>query len=351
MPQSRGPAGVPRSPSTAASVPIGAAGTGRRRLAAPARIAPFHGMRTVLRSAHVRVPGSTSNLGAGFDCIGLAVRRYLDVRFEPGGRELSVERLGALRRLGRPGADLLVDAFTRELERLGASRPHGRLVAESEIPIGRGLGSSAAAIVAGLALAAAASGTRLERRAAVERAAELEGHPDNAAPALMGGLVAVVYREDGSIRPLRLGLSEHLGFAYAAPGTTISTAAARSALPQEVPHGVAVRASSRMVALLRGLATGDPDLLRIGFADELHVPHRLPLIPCAESAMAAAREAGAFAATVSGSGSGLIAVGRPERAEEVAAAMAGAFAKAAGEDDVVAFAAPPDFQGAAVVDD
>ncbi len=328
----------------------------------------------MLVSAAVRVPCSTSNLGAGFDCIGLALRRHLTATFEPDGRTLApgertlapgertlapgggvvlrdgglvLIRRGALEALPGPAADdLVVRVFRAEAERRGAVEVAGRIVVDSEIPVGRGLGSSAAAVVAGLALAAAASGDeRPDRRAALVAAERWEGHPDNVAPALLGGLIAVVRGEDGGARALRLGLSEHLGFAYAAPGATLSTLAARAALPATVPHAVAARAAGRVVALLRGLSTGDPEALRIGFADELHVPYRLPLIPGAAAVIAAAAAAGAFATTVSGSGTGLIAATRPERAEAVAAAMGQAFAREVGATGVVAFAAAPDFHG------
>lgn len=173
-------------------------------------------------------------------------------------------------------------------------------------------------------LAAAALGRALDRPAELERAYELEHHPDNAAPSLYGGLVAVA-RSNSVLRAMPLPLADELTFAFAAPDIEVSTRVAREALPTVVPHDVAARGLGRVAALVQGFASGDPELLRIGFEDELHVPHRLKLIPHAKQAMDAARTAGALAVTISGSGSGLIAVASRERAAAVAEAMADTF--------------------------
>lgn len=298
------------------------------------------------RRARVRVPASTSNLGAGFDVLGLALNRYLEAEYEPGPGPLRLERRGTLAALaGGPGEDLLVRVFCAYLERRGAAVPGGTLRVESEIPVARGLGSSATAVVAGIGLAMLAVGREVDREEALVEAEGWEGHLDNVAPALFGGLVAVAKDAEGRARAFPLPLSGDLGFAWAAPGVEVPTQKARAALPASVAHAVATRGLGRLAALVRGLATGDPELLRIGFEDELHVPYRLPLIPGATGAFEAAREAGAWAVTISGSGSGLIAVCAPERAAEVAEAMAEAFRRVPGPEGVVSFAARPDEQG------
>ena len=300
----------------------------------------------MLAPAAVRVPGSTSNLGAGFDTVGLAVARYLTARFQPGGSRLDVRHGGTLRELDRSGDDdLLVRSFASELQRLGSSPAAGVLVVESSIPVGRGLGSSAAAVVGGLVLAWAASGAELDRELLLQRAVELEGHADNAAPALLGGLVAVFPARGGGARAVRLELARGIAFAYAAPAFVVSTAAARRALPESYPRGVATGALGRLAALLHGLGSGDPEALAAGFEDELHVPYRLPLIPGGAAALEAAAAAGAWGATISGSGSGVIAVSEPRLQGSVAAAMGEAFRRA-GHDDVLAFALDPEPTGA-----
>ena len=288
-----------------------------------------------MTAAAVRVPGSSANLGAGFDCVGLAIDRFLDAAFEPAAGPLAVIRAD-----GTPtGDDMVASSFRRALQARGLV-PEGVLRVRSSIPIGCGLGSSAAALVAGTALAAVAADEPLDPAAAFGPATAEEGHGDNTAASAFGGLVAVV----GAAHPprvLRLKLSPAVGFAFAAPPTRLSTRAARAALPASVPHGVATRSLARMAALLRGLATGDDQLLREGFQDALHVPYRLPLIAGAEEALSAALTSGAWAGTVSGAGSGLLAVCAPEDAEPVARAMAGGFAQRHGSEDVVAFPLHP----------
>lgn len=302
----------------------------------------------------MRVPGSSSNLGAGFDCLGIALGRYLSAEYVPAtdGRHagLRVDRRGTLRPLddGPDGHDLFLRAFERGLATVGAPPPAGVLTLDSEIPIGRGLGSSAAAVVGGMALAVAVAGQPLDRAAALRAAREFEEHLDNVAPSLLGGLVAVASEDDGSPHAFKLPLSDRVAFAFAAPGLELETRRARGALPRTVPHADAVHNLGALTALTQGLATGDATLLRMGFSDRLHVRYRVALIPGADAALDAARRAGAWGATVSGAGSGLIAVTAPERASDVAESMAAAFRRAAGPVGVVFFAVEPDATGAAI---
>lgn len=297
-----------------------------------------------LRSCGVRVPCSTSNLGAGFDTLGLAFDRYLDAGYEPGSGDLTIRRAGTLRELGTDiEEDRMVLSFLAELGRRGVDHPGGMLLATSTIPIARGLGSSAAATLAGIALAVAACGDSLDRDAALAAAVRVEGHPDNAAPALFGGLVAVAHSGHGVPRALRMPLAGNVGFVFAAPGTGISTSRARAALPQHVPHSAAVRNLGRLAALLYGLANADATSIAAGFADELHVPYRLPLIPGASAVLDAAVAGGAWGATISGSGSGLIAACEAGSESRIERAMLEAFGgPAAG---ATAFSLLPDMHG------
>ena len=284
-----------------------------------------------IRAAAVRVPGSTSNLGGGFDCVALAIDRFLDVVFEPGPGPLVVVRSDS----ASLGLDLVALSFRRTLKERGVT-PEGTLHVRSGIPIGCGLGSSAAALVAGTALAELAAGATLDPGVVFASAAGEEGHGDNAGASAYGGLVAVVEGFD-SPQVVQLELYPTIGFAFAAPPTRIPTRAARAALPASVPHGVAVGALARVAALLLGLAKGDRDLLRRGFEDALHVPYRLPLIAGGEDAIAAAIRAGAWAGTVSGAGSGLLAVCPPTDAALVAKEMAAVLAQRHDTGEIVAF--------------
>jgi homoserine kinase len=296
------------------------------------------------RSAGVRVPCSTSNLGSGFDTLGLALDRYLEADFTPGDDGLHIIRTGTLSRLGEDsGDDLLLWSFSAVMTGAGAELD-GELRMHSEIPVARGLGSSAAALVAGHELARAVLDFEPAPIDAFRAAALREGHGDNAAPCAFGGLQAVVPGPSGP-RAVPLELSSRIGFAYAAPSAGVSTADARAVLPRHVGHDVATAGLGRLTALLRGLATCDPDLIRTGFEDELHVPHRLPLIPGAGDAMNAAYEAGAWAVTISGSGSGLIAACAPEVADQVAKTMHMVFLAGVEDPECVGFSLKPDLEG------
>lgn len=299
-----------------------------------------------LAKARVRAPCSTSNLGSGFDTLGLALNRHLRATFEPGGSDLQVQRTGTLAALDEePARDLLATTFRRFVAE-GGGVPHGVLQVHSEIPLRRGLGSSAAALVTGHDLAFAALGRPSDPVASFRHASHREGHGDNAAPCALGGFRAVVPGPDG-LRPLALELSRDVGFAYAAPGLGLGTSDARAALPRQVPHHTAVAELGRLAALLRGMALADPELIRIGVEDELHVPHRLPLIPGSLGAIVAGYDAGAWAVTISGSGSGLLALCAVDDAPQVAGAMRQAFATGSDETGCVGFELRPDFEGVA----
>lgn len=282
----------------------------------------------------VRVPGSTSNLGPGFDCLGLALSIHLTVECRPRVEEgIALGPCTGTAASWPQGEDnLLVQALRRGLHGLGAKVPRDEthagleLRAHSEIPVARGLGSSGAAIAAGLCLARALAGEDPDQPPGpdlLEWALEMEGHPDNSSASLLGGCTLGV--------PLATGLSviqpefhPSIGIALAWPTTSLTTQTARAALPDSLPHADAVENPRRLALLLEGLRLGEALLLREGLQDRLHVPYRLPLIPGAEAALQAAQVAGAYGATISGSGSALVALGPKGQMEPVAEAMAAA---------------------------
>ena len=297
-----------------------------------------------LNAARVRVPCSTSNLGSGYDTIGLALNRYLEATYEPGPAGLEIFREGSLATADYDDADdLVARSFASALRSMG-SEVGGTLRLRCDIPIGKGLGSSAAAILAGSDLALAATGQGRNDAGVFGTAYEHEGHGDNAAPCLYGGLRAVLPGATGPL-PIELALSPDLGFAYAAPSAAIETKAARDVLPELVGHDLAARSLARATALVRGLASADRELIKIGVEDELHVPHRLPMIPGAYNAIGAGYDAGAWAITISGAGSGLIALCDPSDSEAVAAAMRQVFSNGTEDPNCPGFAATPDFEG------
>jgi homoserine kinase len=269
----------------------------------------------------VRVPASTSNLGPGFDCLGLALGLFLEVEHRPGPEPPRLEVGPGC--VDWPGGaeNLLVAAFTRGCERFGARERGGTLVARSEIPVGRGLGSSGAAVVAGLCLAAQRAGRAVSDDELLAEGLALEGHPDNVTAGLLGGCTLGVPLARGAPAVVRQTVHPRLAFAVAWPDRPLSTAAARRALPATVPFADAVENPRRLALLLEGLRTGDERLLRLGEQDRLHVAARLPLVPGAERALEAAHSAGAFLATLSGAGSGVVAIGDSARIAGIARAM------------------------------
>lgn len=297
-----------------------------------------------LKPAGVRIPCATSNLGSGYDTIGLALDRYLEVWFEPGGDRLNLMRRGTLEGLFEDDEyDLIVISFLDILEQNGII-PRGNLTATSDIPVSRGLGSSAAALLAGRELGRSVLGELRDDDELFKYAYAQEGHGDEAAPCLHGGLKSVVLGPEGPLI-IDLSLSSQVGFAYAAPAAGVSTKKAREVLPGRVEHEVAMRSLGRVTALITGFAEGDPDLLRIGVEDELHVPYRFPLIPDAEEAIRVAYESGAWAVTISGAGSGLIAMCDPNDASDIAHVMREVFIAGSSDIGCVGFTVMPDHKG------
>lgn len=279
-------------------------------------------------SVTVRVPASTSNLGAGFDCVGVAVGRWLRLSVRRAGSgargaaPVTLERAGTLAALDGPvEQDWLYRGFAAACRRAGQPVPPGLvLAAESEIPVARGLGSSAAAAVAGAVAASTLLDLALDAHAVAALATELEGHPDNVAPAVFGGATLVVGGPDGDVvTPLVVHAS--LAFVFAVPDFTIETKHARAVLPATLPHAQAVRAAAKSAALVQGLACGDARLLAAALDDVLHVPFRRALVRGYDEVTDAGRQAGAYGATLSGSGPTLLALAPAAQAAAVGAAM------------------------------
>jgi len=281
----------------------------------------------VTASARVRVPCSTSNLGAGFDCVGVALDRWLDAEVVVGGAPgVTIERAGTLATLGDyPAADdYVMEGFRAACARRGADVPNAlAFVMRSDIPVARGLGSSAASLVAGALLADAALGLGLSRDDHVAIGSDIEGHPDNVAPIVLGGAVLAV---PSALSPngwawTALDVHPSLGIALGIPDFETSTREMRAALPDALPRRDAVLAAGKAAALVRGLATGDPALLAHALDDVLHVPYRRALVRGYDAVVAAARAAGAFGATLSGSGSTVLALAPTARAAAAGEAM------------------------------
>lgn len=267
----------------------------------------------------VMVPASTSNLGAGFDCLGLALDLWLEARLVPGG--------------GDPVYGGTLEGMTPERDivcRLLADAPgfrDFRLELDSQIPVGNGLGSSAAATVAGLTLVYLLRGDPPDKDAIYEDAVSREGHPDNAGPATYGGLLLAVRSQRGRTSSRSLAVDPRIGFAFAVPSGGIETAEARRMLPDTVARSVAVGQASRSAALIAGLLLGDGGLIQLGMEDLIAVPTRASTISGFEAAVRAGTAAGAFGVTISGAGASLVGITPVDRALDVAEAMAQALVR------------------------
>jgi homoserine kinase len=294
------------------------------------------------RRAVVRVPGSTANLGAGFDCVGAAVDRCLIasvvVQPEPGATTV-IQRGGALAGLDvTPDEDWLVIGLRAACKAAGRPAPRAlRIRVSSNIPVARGLGSSAAAVVAGAVAATGVCGFSLTDAQLLAVCAEVEGHPDNVAAALHGGFVLVVPGTHARVVPLTV--ARGLTLVFAVPDFEVTTRDARAVLPRELSHHTATRAAALGAALVHGLATGDGDTLRTALDDVLHVPYRRSLMLGYDDVCTAAVAAGALGATLSGSGSTLVAVVPERQAPAVAEAMRAAWLQHGVEADTFVNAA------------
>ncbi len=281
---------------------------------------PFRGI--VRQCVVVDVPASTANLGAGYDTLAMALdlvnRVSVEVLDAP-SVELSVAGEGE-GQLAGDRQNRFVVALELGLRWALGEVPSGigwRIAMRNEIPLARGLGSSAAATVAGLLAADALTGGGLDARRQLELACELEGHPDNAAAALLGGFV-VVAMSGGRPEVVRFDVPGRLRAVLFIPERHLSTAAMRAALPREVLHRDAAFNVSRAALAVAAIASGRYALLREATEDRLHEPYRAAVYPELPALLAAAREAGALGACLSGAGSSVIAFADDESTLEAA---------------------------------
>ena len=261
----------------------------------------------------VRVPATSANLGPAFDCAGLALTRYDELEFAvlPSGLEVSVSGVGA-GELPTDESHLVVRAFRAACAQLGWSPSGLRVTAENGIPQGRGMGSSAAAVVAGVlgAWALCPDVEDLDVEAVLRLTSELEGHPDNVAPCLLGGATLSWTGEAGA-RAVRLDVDPAVRPVVLVPGTTLSTHVARGLLPDVVPHADAAFNAARSALLVHAL-TRDPALLLEATDDRLHQRARSAAMPDSLAVIDRLREHG-HAAVVSGAGPSVLVLG-PESA-------------------------------------
>ena len=280
-------------------------------------------------TATVRVPATTANLGPGFDSLGMALGLWNRVHIRWGGPPgVTVHGQGE-GRLSTDERNLTYRAAQRLLEEVGIPASPLGITAWQEVPLSRGLGSSACAVVGGLAAANALLDDPVPAPRLLELAAEMEGHPDNVAPALLGGCCIVVM--DGTqIHAAPVPLPPDLQCVVYIPDQPMPTRQARSVLSATVSRKDAVFNIGRTALLVAGLATGHPEYLRLATQDSLHQPARQRLFPAMKQIFANALKAGARGVFLSGAGSSVLALTtRPEnRAMTIGYEMADAADKA-----------------------
>lgn len=253
----------------------------------------------------ITVPASSANLGAGFDALGLALTLYNRVWME----EADGCHIESLDSVPIPTGESNMIYHTAKLLYERCGRPfHGlHIRQENNIPLTRGLGSSSACLVAGLLGANTLMGSPLSRADISDLAAELEGHPDNTAPALLGGLVTSVM-EGERVHTVSVPVAERFRFAVFIPNFELKTEVARAALPTQVSREDAVYNLSRTALMTASLCTGNLDNLRVAVQDRLHQPYRFPLIPGVETVFYTAYSLGAYAVCISGAGPSVLAI-------------------------------------------
>lgn len=261
-----------------------------------------------MKTIAIKVPASTANFGPGFDTLGMALTLYNTMEVTEEGDEIVCEAAGeGADWLARQRDNLFIRAVRKGLEVAGRKMPGLRIRLKNDVPFFRGLGSSSTAVIGGLMAANELSGNTMSRDDLLRLAVEMEGHPDNVTPALVGGLV-ICMPHDGKTPFIRVAPPKDLIFIAAIPDVRVDTATARRLLPDTIPRADAVYNISRAAYLVASLLQGNTDGLAEAFGDRLHQPYRKHLVPAYEQVCEAALRTGALSVFLSGSGPTLMAV-------------------------------------------
>ncbi len=227
----------------------------------------------------LRVPASSANLGPGFDALGLALGVYLECRFRP-AESLSIRVSGRDAESISTGEDNLIWLTARNMAReAGHTLPPIELVVYNGIPLGKGMGSSAAALTAGVAIASDVLGLGWEKPRVLDEAARLEGHPDNVAACVLGAIVASATDSQGVAKAVRLELHPTFSVAIVVPDFLLPTVEARRVLPTSYSKADTIFNVQRSALLISALATGSTDAFPTALEDRMHQPYRQKLVP------------------------------------------------------------------------
>ncbi len=254
----------------------------------------------------VSIPASSGNIGVGFDCAGLAIAVYNSIDFEARESGLIIEQSTPAPNIPCNEKNMIFQAAKYAADKLGKKLPGLYLKQYNGIPNTRGMGSSAACIVGGILIADTVLGAGLSKEEMLEIATDLEGHPDNAAPAIFGG-ACVSARHPKGILTRPIPIREDLALCLAIPSFTLSTKKARAVLPRQIPLADAVSNIAGMGLLISAFYSGDYSALRIALNDRLHQPYRKGLIAHFDGIIQTLYDCGAYGACLSGAGTTILA--------------------------------------------
>ncbi|MGI6698157.1 MAG: homoserine kinase [Clostridiales bacterium] len=257
----------------------------------------------------VKVPATSANMGPGFDCMGIALDIYNTVAAEEIPEGIVIENHGRDADLiGKDNSNLIYKAMETVFGKVGYTPTGLKITSYNEIPVARGLGSSAASTAAGLMLANAMTGETLSLEEIIRLGTALEGHPDNIVPALIGGMTLSYSQDTSSVGYIKLDFPENLRMLVMVPDFMLSTTKARMVLPQQVELGNAVFNISRAALMVAALTAGKLEHLKYAVQDRLHQPYREKLIPGMQEVFEQAYDAGARGVFLSGAGSTIVAM-------------------------------------------
>lgn len=280
----------------------------------------------------VRVPATTANIGSGFDTLGMSLGLYNVVQFVPEegkaliDTDISAEGEGASQ-IPSGLDNMIIKAMDETARRAGKEVAGGKMYLINRIPFARGLGSSSAAIASGVFLSNMLMGEPFNRKEILDITAEMEGHPDNAAPAVFGGFCMALLK-NGHVTAERIDIPSHWKAVVTIPDFELHTEKARAVLPESYARSDAVHNIGAVSFLMAAFMYQKPEYLKLGLDDVIHVPYRLGLIPGASDVIRNAERAGAYGATISGSGPTIIAFAPADLADKVGISMVNGFASA-----------------------
>lgn len=270
----------------------------------------------------VRIPASTSNIGPGFDMLGLALTLYNTVRIEAKegdkkGEKNKIKVAGRWKReIPLDESNLIYKTLIDFLKSFGKKELQFRLSIQNEVPVMAGLGSSSTAILAGLLIGNALCKEPLTRVELLQKAVQIEGHPDNVSPALFGGFTLSYTNRQGEYRVKKLVFPKDLNILVLVPQFCVSTKKARESLPKSYPLNIITRNATRLLRLIKVLEEKEYSLLREVLNDEIHQPYRFDLVPGMQSAYESAYDNGALGVFLSGSGPSLIALVKEQKNQD-----------------------------------